>query len=204
MFYFCILQSSYSHNMKIEDLKVATLAYRISDNAPDGAIIENFDETEPLTMMMGVGHMMMSFYEGIIGLESGSSFDFTIMPSKAFGNHDDSLVANVPTDLFLDNGVLQTGLLTPGSPVDIQSDDGQSYKGTVKSVNEDNTVTIDFNHPLSGHTLYVSGKVLDVRNATVEEMDKVLNERIKKGSFRYHGQNCNCKDCQEKRYKKLY
>lgn len=190
--------------MIIEDLKVATLAYQICDNAPDGEIVERFDETEPLVMMMGVGRMLMGFYEGIIGLDAGENFQFSIMPEKAFGKHDDGLVTDVPIELFMDNGVLQTELLAIGKPVEIQSNDGQSYKGTVTRVNNDNTVTIDFNHPLAGHTLYVSGKVLDVRNATIEEMDKVVAERLEKGSFRYHGQNCSCKECEGKRYRKIY
>jgi len=189
--------------MKIEDLKVVSLAYEICDNAPDGAIVERFDESEPLVMMMGVGRLMMSFYEGIMGLEAGDDFRFSIAPEKAFGKHDDSLVTEVPIELFMDNGVLQTELLTIGNPIDIQSNDGQSYHGTVVSVNGD-TVTIDFNHPLADHTLFVSGKVLEVRDATIEEMDKVVAERLEKGSFRYHGQNCSCKDCKENRYRKIY
>ena len=189
--------------MRIEDLKVASLAYEICDNDPDGAIVERFDESEPLVMMMGVGRLMMSFYEGIMGLEAGDDFRFSIAPEKAFGKHDDILVTDVPIELFIDNGVLQTELLKPGNPVDIQSNDGQSYQGTVVRVNGD-TVTIDFNHPLAGHTLYVNGKVLDVRDATIEEMDKVVAERLEKGSFRYHGQNCSCKECTEKKYRKLF
>ena len=189
--------------MIIEDLKVATLAYQICDNAPDGKIVERFDESEPLVMMMGVGRMLMGFYEGVIGLAAGENFQFSIAPEKAFGKHDKSLVADVPIELFMDNGVLQTELMAIGNPVEIQSNDGHGYKGTVVRVNG-GTVTIDFNHPLAGHTLYVRGKVLGVRNATIEEMDKVVAERLEKGSFRYHGKNCSCKECEGKRYRKIY
>lgn len=191
--------------MRIEDLKVATLAYEIRDDATDGAIVENFDETEPLTMMMGVGHMMMSFYEGIQGLEAGDSFNFTIAPEKAFGPHKPELVTEVSIDLFMEDGQLRTDLLQLGNLVDIQSNDGMTFKGKVVGIDmAREAVTMDFNTQLAGHTLYVSGKVIGVRDATIEEMDKIVDERLKKGSFRYHGQNCSCKECQDKKYKKLY
>lgn len=191
--------------MRIEDLKVATLAYEICDNAPDGAIVERFDESEPLVMMMGVGRLMMSFYEGILGLEEGESFRFSIAPEKAYGAHKPELVTEVPVDLFMEDGQLNTELLKVGNIVDIQSNDGLTFKGKVLEINmEKETITMDFNHPLAGHTLYVNGKVLDVRDATIEEMDKVVAERLEKGSFRYHGQNCSCKECTEKKYRKIY
>ena len=192
--------------MKIEDLKVCTIAYEIRDNAPDGTILERFDTTEPLTIMAGVGHMMKGFYEGILGLDEGDDFCFSIAPERAFGPHNPELVTDVPTELFMDDGKLNTELMQVGKIVKIQSpdDDVQDFDGRVLSINDDDTVTIDFNNQMAGHTLYVSGKVLGVRNATIEEMDKIVDERMEKGPFRYHGQNCGCKECQGKQYRKLY
>jgi FKBP-type peptidyl-prolyl cis-trans isomerase SlyD len=60
--------------------------------------------------------------------------------------------------------------LALGSIIPLQDNEGNRYQGIIVS-NVDGMVTIDLNHPMAGKTLYFSGTVMEVRNATAEELE---------------------------------
>ncbi len=52
----------------------------------------------------------------------------------------------------------------------MQDQDGNPVDGRVLEI-KDATVIMDFNHPLAGQDIHFSGKILDVRDATAEELE---------------------------------
>jgi FKBP-type peptidyl-prolyl cis-trans isomerase SlyD len=53
--------------------------------------------------------------------------------------------------------------------IPLMDQDGNRFEGRVMQIDE-NSVKMDFNHPLAGMRLYFTGSILDVRPATPEEL----------------------------------
>lgn len=158
--------------MKIDELTVGTLAYTIRCDSPDGELVENNTRENPKSLFFGIGRVMKSFYDELHGLTEGDIFSFAIDPGDAYGEHDSSLVTDVPLDYFYDDGVLQVELTT-GNRIGISYGEGKVVNGTVIGVAADHVV-MDFNHPMAGHKLFVSGEVLGVRKPTIDEMNEAV------------------------------
>ena len=79
------------------------------------------------------------------------------------------------------DGKIDEELITPGNSVPMMSTSGQRMEGLVVSVDE-NTVQMDFNHPLAGEDLFFTGEVLEVRDATPEELSSIYSSGCGCGS----------------------
>ena len=79
------------------------------------------------------------------------------------------MVISVPKSAFMVNGELKEDLLFIGNEISMMDNQGNPAKGRVIEVNEDG-VNMDFNHPLAGKGLFVSGKVMDVRAITQDDL----------------------------------
>ena len=187
--------------MKIENLKVGKLVYTIQADNADGEILESATEEKPRVMMFGVGRIMKSFSDGLRGLEAGDSFAFTISPDQAFGWHNDEKVMDAPLGIFMEDGIIREDLLVVGNVIKLQDKDGHPFDGKIMEIFEDHVV-MDFNHPLAGHSLFVKGKVLEVREPTIQEMDEEVEYRKNHGHHCHHhhehGHSCdggNCDSC---------
>ena len=85
--------------------------------------------------------------------------------------------------------------------IKLQDKDGHPFDGKIMEIIED-YVVMDFNHPLAGHSLFVKGKVLEVREPTIQEMDEEVEYRKNHGHHCHHhhehGHSCeggNCDAC---------
>ena len=94
---------------------------------------------------------------------AGDELQVTVPPEQAYGVKDQSLVQSVPRRMFGENQDIQTGMRFRAEA------QGSSRVVTVVGVN-DEQVTIDANHPLAGVTLNFDVKILEVRDATAEEL----------------------------------
>jgi FKBP-type peptidyl-prolyl cis-trans isomerase SlyD len=158
--------------MKIDSNKVVTVTYRLHANLPteEQKHIETADASRPLKFLYGVGMMIPGFERGLEGKSSGDSFSFTIEADDAYGSTDDSAVIDLPIEIFKVDGVIDFDMLKVGNVLPMTDQEGHMLNGKVVSYDEQK-VKMDFNHPLAGHTLHFSGEIVEVRNATPEEMD---------------------------------
>ncbi len=188
--------------MKIDDLKVATLVYTIQADNANGEILEQATEEHPRVMMFGLGHVMMAFYEGLRGLEAGDDFSFTISPENAFGQPREDKIMTAPITIFMKDGVLREDLLIVGHTLRLQDGEGHPFDGRIMEIHGD-YVVLDLNHPLAGHALFVKGKVLEVREPTIEEMDQEVeyrkNHQHQHHHCHHHDGDCDhdCHSCHE-------
>ena len=74
-----------------------------------------------------------------------------------------------------------------GNVVPLMDSEGNRLQAQVVSVT-DSHVTVDLNHPLAGENLHFKGKVLEVREATEEELNALLGGGCGCGS------GCSCDD----------
>ncbi|MDA3942106.1 MAG: FKBP-type peptidyl-prolyl cis-trans isomerase [Bacteroidetes bacterium] len=156
--------------MVIETQKVGILSYQIKVNQPDGEILESATAEAPRTMLFGTGRVLPSFENRLIGLKSGDSFDFVIEADEAFGPFREELLMDVPKAAFVVNGELKADTLQLGKTVPMMDSDGNPFEGRILAIDGE-TVKMDFNHPLAGKELHTSGQVINVREATYEELN---------------------------------
>ena len=157
--------------MQISKNKIVTVSYNLSSNLPgsDRQHVETADSSNPLQFIYGLGMMIPGFERGLEGKSLGDSFDFSIESEDAYGQTDESAVIKLPIDIFKVEGVVDFNLLKLGNVLPLNDGDGNIMNGTVRGY-DDTTVTMDFNHPLAGHLLHFTGKILEIRDASAEEI----------------------------------
>ncbi len=156
--------------MKIQKNAFVSLTYELrTEGAANGPLVEKVDTERPLKFVYGSGLMLPVFESRISNLEAGNSFEFSLTPEEAYGEYNNDAVVNIPKDVFVVNGELRTDLLKIGNHVPMMGDGGQRLDGRIMDIT-DTEVKMDFNHPLAGETLYFAGQILEVREATEEEL----------------------------------
>ena len=144
--------------MEITKNKVAGIHYTLRDNT--GSIIDTSDGREPLYYLHGAGNLIIGMEEGLEGKTIGDKFQLKISPAKGYGEKDPSMTQKVPRSAF-GNQEVKKGMK-------FQTDHGAVV--TVTDVGLD-SVTVDANHPLAGVELNFAVEVMEVRNATQEELE---------------------------------
>ena len=134
--------------------------YTLKDE--DGNVIDQ-SQGEPLAYLHGHNNIIPGLEKHLEGKKAGDKLNADIEPVDAYGDYQDQAVQEVPRSNF--QGVED---IQPGMQFQSESN-GQTMLVTVKDVN-DEIVTVDANHPLAGKKLNFDVDVVDVRDATEEEL----------------------------------
>lgn len=161
--------------MKITNNAVVNAEYELYVDGENGELelMERATSEQPLNFIYGIGMMLPKFEQNLNGLETGDSFDFTISNEEAYGPYDDEAVIELERAVFEIDGKLDEEMVFEGNVVPLMDSEGNRLQAQVVSVN-DTHVTVDLNHPLAGENLHFKGKVLEVREATEEELNALL------------------------------
>ncbi len=145
--------------MAIEANQIVSLEYEVRDG---DKVVDSNVGGAPLVFMYGKGQIIPGLEAGIEKMEIGEKADILVKPADAYGEYNADATQEVPADQFA--GIdLEVGMTLYG-----QGEDGGTVQVTVKEIKED-TVVIDFNHPLAGKDLMFTVTVNNVREATAEE-----------------------------------
>jgi len=155
--------------MTIAKDKMVSVTYELKLDGKDGDIFEKAGKDSPLIFLYGSGMMLPAFEGGLSDKNSGDTFEISIRAEDAYGEVNEEAIVDLPKNIFMVEGKIDEELITPGNSVPMMSTSGQRMEGLVVSVNDD-TVQMDFNHPLAGEDLHFTGEILDVRDATPEEL----------------------------------
>jgi len=149
--------------MKITQQCVVALTWTLKDTLGDELDILD----EPVEFLVGGGDLLAKIDEALLDHVAGD----TLQPTDAFGDFDDQLIFLEPRALFPD--VLEPGMAFDGSalPDGISPEVPRQGLYTVAEIYPEHVV-LDGNHPLSGIALRLKLKVVDVRQATVEEVGR--------------------------------
>ena len=147
--------------MRIAKHTVATIDYTLTDT--DQNVIDTSEGGEPLSYIHGTGSIIPGLEDALAGKGPGDTVNVSVPPAQGYGERDDSLLKVVPKDRF------ETDEIEVGMQFHTSGDDGHQVI-TVVEVTDEN-VTVDGNHPLAGMTLNFDVKVIEVRDATKEELD---------------------------------
>lgn len=170
--------------MKISDNKFVSLTYDLTvDDEGQKELMERATVEKPLTFMFGMGMMLEAFEKNIAGLKVGDKFSFTLTPEEAYGEYIDENVVELPKNVFEIDGKFDDQRIKEGETLPMMDANGNRLMGSVLEIKPD-VVVMDFNHPLADETLHFDGEVIDVHEATAEEIAALSQP---------HG--CNCGDC---------
>lgn len=115
----------------------------------NGEIFESSDDTGPLQFTLGTQSVIPLFEEAVLGMAIDETKAVTVPPTDAYGDRVEALVQDI------DRSVFKGKDLQPGMTLSMDMEkDGKTHKvpATVTAIS-DETVTVDFNHPLAGQTL---------------------------------------------------
>lgn len=148
--------------MQISKHKAVALEYTLTDDA--GEILDSSKGEDPLSYLHGTGNLIPGLENALEGKKAGDDLKVTVAPDQAYGEKSDKLIQSVPKDQFEESDSLQVGMRFHAS-----SDNGE----TLVTITEltDTEVVVDGNHPLAGQTLHFEVKIVDVRNASEEEIE---------------------------------
>jgi len=180
--------------MKIEKNKMVSLIYELRAGTADGKIIEALDENKPLTFLYGAGRLLPVFEDKINLLETVDNFSFTLDSRSAYGEQREDMIINIPLSVFETDGHIDEELCKVGNTVPMVDNSGNPLNGTIIEIS-DSFVMMDFNHPMAGVDLYFSGKIINIREATEEEVARNGNSCSSCGSGKNDsgcGGSCNC------------
>ena len=132
---------------------------------PSGEEIDTTRRGKPASLTLGDGNLLPGFEEALLGLSAGDDAQLVIPAEQAFGERVEANVRLMAKTLFAEFNSEEP--LEPGLVVSFQAPDGE-LPGVVKAVFED-TVQVDFNHPLSGKDITFDVSILSVAAPLAED-----------------------------------
>ena len=144
----------------VTDEKVVSFRYKLTNDAGEEL---DASGTEPLPYLHGAGNIVPGLEKEMTGKSVGASFAVTVPPEEGYGVRQGEPVP-VERSAFPSDVELQVGL-----PFTVENQRGEYMTLWVTAV-EDDKVMMDQNHPLAGETLHFDIEIVDVREATDEEL----------------------------------
>lgn len=155
--------------MKIEKNKMVSLIYELRESDKNGKVIEVLDESRPLNFVFGTGRLLPVFESNIESLDAGDNFSFNLVPEMAYGERREDMIVDVPVSVFETEGKLNEEICFVGNEVPMMDSQGNPINGVINEIT-DTHVKMDFNHPMAGVELFFTGKIIEVREATEQEI----------------------------------
>lgn len=155
--------------MQIKKNTVVSLSYVLKRDNANGEIIEETKAGDPLMFLYGNGQMLPKFEENLSTLSTGDNFEFTLSSEDAYGEMDQDAIIDLDKAIFEVDGKVDEEMLAIGNVIPMRDDQGHMLQGIVVSVT-DQHVRMDFNHPMAGNVLHFKGNVIEVREASAEEL----------------------------------
>ncbi|HEY3277613.1 MAG TPA: peptidylprolyl isomerase [Syntrophorhabdaceae bacterium] len=152
--------------MEISNHKAVTVQYTLKDDT--GEIVDSSEGREPLFYIHGTDGLLPGFEKALDGKTKGDAISFSLAPKEGYGERNESLIFKLPRERFNDIEDLREG-----TQFAVNGPQGTMVMTAIEV--GDQEVTLDGNHPLAGNTLHFSVEVLDVRDATEEELQESLS-----------------------------
>jgi len=145
----------------VTDDVVVSLAYKLT---VDGETLDEAGAEDALQFFQGHRNIIPGLESAIAGMKVGESKAVVVPPATGYGEVDKDSVDEIPASEFPESVTPEVGM-----ELEIKDKEGNEMYGRVLSIQEE-TVTMDFNHPLAGKDLHFEVKIVDLRAATGEEL----------------------------------
>jgi FKBP-type peptidyl-prolyl cis-trans isomerase SlyD len=148
--------------MPITQNQVVTINFTLKDDA--GEVIDSTQGSQPFSFISGNNQILPKLEESISIMLIGGKKNVKLDPVDAYGEYKEEAIQSVDRTEFPQDVELEEGMSFMA-----HTPDGRNVPLTIAGVQEDK-VTVDFNHPLAGKALEFEVELIDVRDATLEEL----------------------------------
>ena len=147
--------------------KFVAYSYKLYDDATGTLLFEATPE-QPDVMVYGVSHEVVpGLVEVMKGLAKGDKFEITLPPVAAFGDRSADYELVLDKEIFMRDGKIADEVKV-GALLPMMTAEGYRVQGLVTEVGD--KIKMDFNHPFAGKTVRYEGEIIEVREATPEEL----------------------------------
>ncbi len=147
--------------MQVADNLVISIDYTLIND--DNEELDSSKGQEPLAYIQGANNIVQGLEEALTGKSVGDSFNVTIEPEKAYGLYHEDMKQVTDKSMFEGVENLEVGMMFNA---DVSHGTGVV---TITKI-EGDQITIDGNHPLAGETLTFDVNIVDIREATADEL----------------------------------
>jgi len=149
-------------SLLIGDNLVVSMHYKLTDDQEN--LLDSSEGKDPMNYLHGAGHIISGLEKALIGKTVGDALKVKIEPTEGYGEVMPHLIQKIEKSTFEDVESLEVGMA-----FDAQAPDGSNQRIVVKDIEVDE-VTIDANHPLAGVNLNFDVEIVNIREATKEEI----------------------------------
>lgn len=179
--------------MKINRNMHVSLNYTLRSESHEGEVVETTEDRQPLEFVYGAGLMLPKFEEALLGLTAGEDFKIEIPHLEGYGPVFEERVVELPKNIFEKDGTFDDEMVAVGNILPMMDNGGNRLDGKVLKIEEE-TVKMDFNHPMAGQDLYFTGSVVEVKEASDEELAAIAQMQAG-GCSGCNGGDCESEDC---------
>ncbi|MBE0410965.1 MAG: peptidylprolyl isomerase [Anaerolineales bacterium] len=149
--------------VQISDGKVVTLHYTLK---VDEEVVDTSEGREPIQFIQGKEQIIPGLEAELYGMTSGESKNVVVEPQSGYGEVQPEAGLEVPKEDFPEEIPLE-----PGTELQLRNQNGEIINARIDSV-ERESIHLDFNHPLAGKDLHFDVTVVDVREASADELSQ--------------------------------
>ncbi|MCD9097848.1 peptidylprolyl isomerase [Luteimonas fraxinea] len=147
--------------MKIEKDRVVRFHYSVAEAGQEP--VETSRDRQPLAILFGHGNIIPGLEKAMDGREAGETFKADVTAADAYGERRDGMTQRVPKKHFGDQK------LAPGMQVVLNTSFGPRAV-TIEKIGM-SVVDVDLNHPMAGKDLQFDIEIVEVREASTEEVE---------------------------------
>lgn len=151
-------------NLVVADDMVVRLDYTLT--LSDGEVYDSSEDAGPLEYLQGHGQIIPGLEEALAGMHVGDEKEVVVTPEYGYGEYDPEAMQTLPRDMFPAEMELEEGMT-----IDLYDEEADEEIEAVVAEIDDDSIVVDFNHPLAGETLTFHVKIVGVRQATREEIE---------------------------------
>jgi len=149
--------------MALKNDQVVTINFILKDD--EETVVDSTEGSQPFSFISGRNQILPKLETEIGNMLIGSNKKITLSAKEGYGEFKAEAVRTVKREDFPEGTEIEEGMdFMANSP------DGHQMPFIVTQIDGDD-ITLDFNHPLAGKQLNFDVELLDVRNATAEELE---------------------------------
>ncbi|GAA5316419.1 MAG: peptidylprolyl isomerase [Candidatus Pelagadaptatus aseana] len=141
--------------------KVANIHYTLKNDA--GEVLDSSEGQEPLAYLHGAMNLVPGLEKELEGKSAGDKISCVVEPEEGYGEKDPELIQELPRNMFGGVDTIEVGMAFHA-----ETQNGMQVVEVIDV--EEDAVTIDGNHVLAGERLHFDVEIIDIRDATEEEL----------------------------------
>ena len=146
--------------MKVAENMFVSMDYTLT---VEGEVVDKSEPGDPLGFVSGMGKIISGLDNAIQGKAVGDKVDVVVAPEDGYGEVEEALMQEIPKEHFPEGLALEPDMV-------FQAETPHGVTSFRIAEVADDHVVADLNHPLAGKTLSFSVTILEVREATPDEL----------------------------------